>query len=121
MNRLRKRPAGTPSQMAGASARPMPNNRSAAPSRTARPQDDVKKRERAAKDAAVAKISQQFNIPEDVLQGFTLQELQVLPKALSKLDQYRNADQEAGKPMGRSAPQMEDDLKREMIVKQRGG
>jgi outer membrane protein OmpA-like peptidoglycan-associated protein len=126
-------PAGTP-KPAGAQARPMPSNKNAAPSRTApaAPQNRQQD-ERARMDAARAKVAEQIGVGESVLVGFTLEELEVLPKALEKLDQIAgqsrtdNLEQKAQErlyaqekgaelrktnSMDRSKMQTQDDLQR---------
>ena len=40
---------------------------------------------RAAKDAAAAKITKNFGIPPDLLNEFTMEELQVMPRLLQKM------------------------------------
>lgn len=115
-------------------ARPMPKGRNAAPSRTTRPQVDAKSRERAARDSAMAKASQALDVPTEALEGFSLEELQVLPKAMAKLDAVvaqRKASESMVKrgvgealrkldfPGEKARPQMDDDLKREMTIRQK--
>lgn len=143
-NRLHRRPmapqqaappAGTP-KPAGAAMRPMPSNRNAAPSRTApaAPQNRQED-ERAKMDSARAKVAQQIDVSEGALVGFTMEELELLPKALEKLksiaQEYRTDQleqkaeerlfaQEKGaelrktNAMDRSKSQMQEDLQRSM-------
>ena len=97
------RPAGRPAaapaaKQAPRAARPMPiapagrRKPMAAPSRqapagTPRPQGmDTADQSRAAKDAAQAKITKNFGIPADLLNEFTMEELQVMPRLLQKME-----------------------------------
>ncbi len=134
LKRVRKTPEGAPMQPDSVGARPMPKGRNAAPSRTTRPQVDAKSRERAARDSAMAKASQALDVPTEALEGFSLEELQVLPKAMAKLDAVvaqRKASESMVKrgvgealrkldfPGEKARPQMDDDLKREMTIRQK--
>ena len=58
-----------------------------APAGTPRPQGmDTAAQSRAAKDAAQAKITKNFGIPADLLNEFTMEELQVMPRLLQKME-----------------------------------
>ena len=93
-----QRPAAAPAAARSPKAgRPMPKaaprrKPAAAPSRmppagTPKPQGmDTVDQSRAAKDAAAAKITKGFGIPADLLNEFTMEELQVMPRLLQKME-----------------------------------
>lgn len=93
-----QRPAAAPAAARSPkAARPMPKatprrKMSPAPSRmppagTPSPQGmDTADQSRAAKDAALAKITKNFGIPADLLNEFTMEELQIMPRLLQKME-----------------------------------
>mgnify|MGYP003146669903 FL=1 len=93
-----QRPAAAPAAaQSPRAARPMPKaaprrKMAPAPSRmppagTPSPQGmDTADQSRAAKDAALSKITKNFGIPADLLNEFTMQELQIMPRLLQKME-----------------------------------
>jgi len=91
-----QRGAAAPAARMAPKARPMPKpsprkKMPSAPLRkpvagTPAPQGlDDNDQTRAAKDAAAAKITKSFGIPPDLLNEFTMEELQVMPRLLQKM------------------------------------
>ena len=116
---------GTPAAKMAPKARPMPKARPrkkmpSAPLRkpvpgTPMPQGlDDTDQTRAAKDAAAAKITKNFGIPPDLLNEFTMEELQVMPRLLQKMQKANimpggdKADERAGFGGGPSMQQVND-------------
>ena len=55
---------------------------------TPKPQGiDDRAQSEAAKDAAMAKVTKNFGIPPEALNEFTLEELQIMPRLLQKMEQ----------------------------------
>ena len=139
--RMQRRPAspqGMP-KPAGAQIQPMPQNKMATPSRTAQPiSQNREQQQRAAMDSAMVKAANALGVPKEALNGFTLEELEVLPKAMEKLSAITENEaarreatetmfkrdagamlRERGYPAQKSKSQMDDDLKREISLGQK--
>lgn len=97
----RRKPMAAPSRMA--------------PAGTPKPQGmDTADQSRAAMDAAQSKITKNFGIPADLLNGFTMEELQVMPRLLQKMEKSgilpngNRAEERAGFGGGPSMQQSAD-------------
>lgn len=143
--RLQRRPAmppaaGTPPMGGGPpmgkAPAPAPRVPAAAP-QSKPPEADQQRR--AAMDSAMAKASSQLGVPVEALQGFSLEELQLLPKAMEKLSEilHDTAQEEAEQKMfsmeqgaalrqsgrghsisgNRSKQQIKDDLQQQIPLK----
>ena len=142
--RLQRRPpAGPPSVGGGAPPAGTPQRRPQAPP-PALPSSTGpgmapgrEEQERVIKEAAMAKVSESQNIPLEALEDFSIQELELLPKVLQKVNQLglnsqaleKTVAMTAGKSMRgkvgpsvqsgreRSAQQTKDDLGKEISLK----